>query len=429
MIKICFQVFTWNPENWNPIANNAKTCPETTPQLTATVPALKGGVFWMAPVCSTWIWVNRQLGSTWSIQYFTKKDLAEIKQVVLCVLFVSSDTVFYLLDANHPLQSLVGHPNSTLKTAIATKWNFEAFPAETSRRYQLGFGICCDACSALLIVDTSSGHSPNGHSVSCEFRPALKYFEIISANHHHSKGVHVFKSAQAWQVTRWWPRWVSLRIHQTVRVLCGQQVPHQVMKVYDRTGIRWVQKGMKCNMSKLFTGVVNGWQSKYQWKWEPPPLLHSVRIPHQIYWLVISILKRRKGLWTLAAVCVKKHYHHILSKKFCLYIPPKVNTVVGDNHNAFILSVFGLRLKNYWCIRSLLVMSAFHDRYPTKPEVMIILDSFNAEHQALGDISPQTCAHISLSSPGVGNQSHCGACASVQWAVSMQEPTRAHKIV
>ena len=42
-----------------------------------------------------------------------------------------------------------------------------------------------------------------------------------------------------------------------------------------------------------------------------------------------------------------------------------------------------LRIKNYWCIQALLVMEEFHARYPSKPEISIIMESFNSAHKAL----------------------------------------------
>lgn len=41
-----------------------------------------------------------------------------------------------------------------------------------------------------------------------------------------------------------------------------------------------------------------------------------------------------------------------------------------------------LRIKNYWCIHSLVCFKAFQTRYPTKPELSITMESFNGHFQA-----------------------------------------------
>lgn len=42
-----------------------------------------------------------------------------------------------------------------------------------------------------------------------------------------------------------------------------------------------------------------------------------------------------------------------------------------------------LRIKNFWCIKALLKFQEFHARHPSKPEIEIVLDSFNAHFKAL----------------------------------------------
>ena len=41
-----------------------------------------------------------------------------------------------------------------------------------------------------------------------------------------------------------------------------------------------------------------------------------------------------------------------------------------------------LRIKNYWCIHAITKFAAFQSRYPSKPELLIAMESFNEQFQA-----------------------------------------------
>ena len=79
-----------------------------------------------------------------------------------------------------------------------------------------------------------------------------------------------------------------------------------------------------------------------------------------------------------------------------------------------------LRIKNFWCINALLKFAEFESRYPSKPEVTIIMESFNSHFKdpIAYDFNHYKGAHGCglvcplLSIAGPCDQSHGGPCTS-----------------
>lgn len=61
---------------------------------------------------------------------------------------------------------------------------------------------------------------------------------------------------------------------------------------------------------------------------------------------------------------------HIVSKRIAHNYPPIIDMGVQP------------RIKNFWCLHCVLSFKAFQSRKPSKQELQIVLDSFNAQFQA-----------------------------------------------